>query len=265
MTHQCYQKVQAAAQGSHGTGQQLLAGLVAVQEDCGHQHHTEKAHGSLQALGEKTFTILVALGLGIFRNANFRQEQNNSQAGYPLDPFERRMQELSAQQLANNINTQNDDGFLGAAKRAVVGTGASMAGGLGYLLGAEGMADSMQKTAQENARLRDYDSIWNWQYATDPYGLWYDIVSTGTSAAALAPLAAAVPAGATAGLAGLAGRTLAKYGGQKAAQWAASKAGQAALSDMARGAIGSVPEALSEWGNTAQEADQMHRFQSSQE
>lgn len=154
-------------------------------------------------------------------------------------------------------DTDNDDGFLGAAKRAVVGTGASMAGGLGYLLGAEGMADSMQKTAQENARLRDYDSIWNWQYATDPYGLWYDIVSTGTSAAALAPMAAAVPAGATAGLAGLAGRTLAKYGGQKAAQWAASKAGQAALSDMARGAIGSVPEALSEWGNTAQEADAM--------
>ena len=107
-------------------------------------------------------------------------------------------------------DTDNDDGFLGAAKRAVVGTGASMAGGLGYLLGAEGMADSMQKTAQENARLRDYDSIWNWQYATDPYGLWYDIVSTGTSAAALAPMAAAVPAGATAGLAGLAGRTLAK-------------------------------------------------------
>ena len=154
-------------------------------------------------------------------------------------------------------DTDNDDGFLGAAKRAVVGTGASMAGGLGYLLGAEGMADSMQKTAQENARLRDYDSIWNWQYATDPYGLWYDIVSTGTSAAALAPMAAAVPAGATAGLAGLAGRTLAKYGGQKAAQWAASKAGQAALSDMARGAIGSVPEALSEWGNTAQEANAM--------
>lgn len=154
-------------------------------------------------------------------------------------------------------DTTNDDGFLGAAKRAVVGTGASMAGGLGYLLGAEGMADSMQKTAQENARLRDYDSIWNWQYATDPYGLWYDIVSTGTSAAALAPMAAAVPAGATAGLAGLAGRTLAKYGGQKVAQWAASKAGQAALSDMARGAIGSVPEALSEWGNTAQEADAM--------
>lgn len=154
-------------------------------------------------------------------------------------------------------DTANDDGFLGAAKRAVVGTGASMAGGLGYLLGAEGMADSMQKTAQENARLRDYDSIWNWQYATDPYGLWYDIVSTGTSAAALAPMAAAVPAGATAGLAGLAGRTLAKYGGQKAAQWAASKAGQAALSDMARGAIGSVPEALSEWGNTAQEANAM--------
>lgn len=154
-------------------------------------------------------------------------------------------------------DTTNDDGFLGAAKRAVVGTGASMAGGLGYLLGAEGMADSMQKTAQENARLRDYDSIWNWQYATDPYGLWYDIVSTGTSAAALAPMAAAVPAGATAGLAGLAGRTLAKYGGQKVAQWAASKAGQAALSDMARGAIGSVPEALSEWGNTAQEANAM--------
>lgn len=186
-----------------------------------------------------------------------KDEQNNKQASYPLDPFERRMQELSAQQLANNPNTQNDDGFLGAAKRAGVGTLASMAGGLGYLLGAEGMADSLQKTAQENARLRDYDSIWNWQYATDPYGLWYDIVSTGASAAALAPFSAALPAGAAAGAAGLAGRTLAKYGGNKVAQWAASKAGQAALSDMARGAVGSVPEALSEWGNTAQEANAM--------
>ena len=37
----------------------------------------------------------------------------------------------------------NDDGFLGAAKRAGVGTLASMAGGLGYLLGAEGMAEQI--------------------------------------------------------------------------------------------------------------------------
>jgi N12 class adenine-specific DNA methylase/adenine-specific DNA methylase len=154
-------------------------------------------------------------------------------------------------------DTANDDGFLGAAKRAGVGTLASMAGGLGYLVGAEGMADSLQKTAQDNARLRDYDSIWNWQYATDPYGLWYDIVSTGASAAALMPFGAMIPAGAAAGAAGLAGRTLAKYGGNKVAQWAASKAGQAALTDMARGAVGSVPEALSEWGNTAQEANAM--------
>ena len=82
MTHQCYQKVQAAAQGSHGTGQQLLAGLVAVQEDCGHQHHTEKAHGSLQALGEKTLAILIALSLGILRNADFRQKEDNGHAVY---------------------------------------------------------------------------------------------------------------------------------------------------------------------------------------
>ena len=184
---------------------------------------------------------------GLEKKKNVVQQNNNDFfAGMEknLTPYERYMRQKSQ-------NTgDSEGGYLDAAQRAVKSTLGSMGSGVSYLVGAEDTAKNLNKYAQDNARRKEFDSIFDLDYWTDPEGATYDVVSGGASMLALAPAAAALPASVGTGAAALAGR----YLGGRLGAWAASEAGKKAIQLGARGAATAIPESLSEWGGTAQQA-----------
>ena len=184
---------------------------------------------------------------GLEKKKNVVQQNNNDFfAGMDknLTPYERYMR-----QKTQNTG-DSEGGYLDAAQRAVKSTLGSMGSGVSYLVGAEDTAKNLNKYAQDNARRKEFDSIFNLDYWTDPEGATYDVVSGGASMLALAPAAAALPASVGTGAAALAGR----YLGGRLGAWAASEAGKKAIQLGARGAATAIPESLSEWGGTAQQA-----------
>lgn len=145
-------------------------------------------------------------------------------------------------------------GYLNSAKRGLVSGASGVGSGIAYLAGADGINKYLDDLAANNARKRDFNSIWSVDYATSPEGLTYDVANMGGSMAALFPAAYALPESAAGAGAGLAAKGLTKLGGQ-VGKWAAGKAGQEALKLGARGMVTAVPESLSEWGSTAQQAE----------
>ena len=146
-------------------------------------------------------------------------------------------------------------GYLNSVKRGLTSGATGVGSGIAYLTGADTVNKYLDEVTAENARKRDFDSIFSMDYATSPEGLTYDVANMGGSMAALAPAALALPESAAAGAAGLAARGLGRFAGQRLGTWAASKAGQEALKLGARGMVTSGPEGLSEWGKTAQQAE----------
>jgi hypothetical protein len=158
---------------------------------------------------------------------------------------------------SNNYNRprkQEETGYLDALMRGGKANLQGVAGGLGHLVGAEQFAQDMQRNAQENARKREHDTVFSWDYITDPEGLAYDVGGNLGSMVALAPFAMAVPAGVATAGAGAIGAGLGRLGLSKGAQWALGEAGKKALATGIRGAGAGVGESLAEWGSTAQEA-----------
>ncbi len=159
---------------------------------------------------------------------------------------------------SNNYNNrqrkQEETGYLDALMRGGKANLQGVAGGLGYLFGAEQFANDMQRNAQENARKREHDTVFSLDYITDPEGLAYDVGGNLGSMVALAPFAMAVPAGVATAGAGAIGAGLGRLGLSKGAQWALGEAGKKALATGIRGAGAGVGESLAEWGSTAQEA-----------
>ena len=149
---------------------------------------------------------------------------------------------------------KEETGYLDALMRGGKANLQGVAGGLGYLVGAEQFAQDMQRNAQANARKREHDTVFSLDYLTDPEGLTYDVGSNLGSMVALAPFAMAVPAGVATAGAGAIGAGLGRLGLSKGAQWAVSEAGKKALATGIRGAGAGVGESLAEWGSTAQEA-----------
>lgn len=145
-------------------------------------------------------------------------------------------------------------GYLNSAKRGLVSGASGVGSGIAYLAGADYINKYLDDQMANNARKRDFNSIWSVDYATSPEGLTYDVANMGGSMAALAPAAYALPESAASAGAGFAVKGLTKLGGQ-VGKWAAGKAGQEALKLGARGMVTAVPESLSEWGSTAQQAE----------
>ena len=177
--------------------------------------------------------------------------------GNKLTPYERlQMSTYKDSRTASTANT-NDGGYIDSALRAAKSTGLGMLGGLSYLVGAEDTAKQLQQAAQENARRKEFDTVFDWNYITDPEGALYDVAGGLTSMAMLAPAAFLLPESAAAGAAGVISSGLGRAGLGRLGTWAASEAGKKALQTGVRGAMTAIPESVSEWGNTAQEAAEM--------
>ena len=177
--------------------------------------------------------------------------------GNKLTPYERlQMSTYKDARTASTANT-NDGGYIDSALRAAKSTGLGMLGGLSYLVGAEDTAKQLQQAAQENARRKEFDTVFDWNYITDPEGALYDVAGGLTSMAMLAPAAFLLPESAAAGAAGVISSGLGRAGLGRLGTWAASEAGKKALQTGVRGAMTAIPESVSEWGNTAQEAAEM--------
>ena len=118
--------------------------------------------------------------------------------GNKLTPYERlQMSTYKDTRTASTANT-NDGGYIDSALRAAKSTGLGMLGGLSYLVGAEDTAKQLQQAAQENARRKEFDTVFDWNYITDPEGALYDVAGGLTSMAMLAPAAFLLPESAAA-------------------------------------------------------------------
>ena len=181
-----------------------------------------------------------------------------AQKGNKLTPYQRlQMSTYVDGRTAAQTNKGESDGYIDSALRAAKSTGLGMLGGLSYLVGAEDTAKQLQQAAQENARRKEFDTVFDWNYVTDPEGALYDVAGGLTSMAMLAPAAFLLPESAAAGAAGAISSGLSRLGLGKIGTWAVSEAGKKALQTGVRGAMTAIPESVSEWGNTAQEAAEM--------
>lgn len=181
-----------------------------------------------------------------------------AQKGNKLTPYQRlQMSTYVDGRTAAQTNKGESDGYIDSALRAAKSTGLGMLGGLSYLVGAEDTAKQLQQAAQENARRKEFDTVFDWNYITDPEGALYDVAGGLTSMAMLAPAAFLLPESAAAGAAGVISSGLGRAGLGRLGTWAASEAGKKALQTGVRGAMTAIPESVSEWGNTAQEAAEM--------
>ena len=108
---------------------------------------------------------------------NNLSQQNNMQ-GRPLTPYERRLQELQAMNVAKSTN----DGLLGGLSRGFKAGFGGVGAGLAYAgkaaLGTDGsIAESLDKLAEDNARKREYGLLdsFSTEYLKDPEGLAYGL------------------------------------------------------------------------------------------
>lgn len=108
---------------------------------------------------------------------NNLSQQNNMQ-GRPLTPYERRLQELQAMNVAKSTN----DGLLGGLSRGFKAGFGGVGAGLAYAgkaaLGTDGsIAESLDKLAEDNARRKEYGLLdsFSADYLTDPEGLAYGL------------------------------------------------------------------------------------------
>ena len=155
---------------------------------------------------------------------------------------------------------QTEDNFLDSVTSGFKSGAAGVVGGITNLLSENPVSDWFDEVEKANQRKRNFDTIFSLDYLTSPSGAAYDVANQLGSMAALAPAAYFAPEGAVAGILGkvgskllpLFGSTMGKWGASQMAKYAMGES--SALANAIRWGFTSIPESLSEAGQTNKEA-----------
>lgn len=153
------------------------------------------------------------------------------------------------------------DGNRGYADRFISNFKAGAAGvgsGIAQFVGADGTADTLNKVVENNSNSRQYQSMFDDGFVTDPQGLTSTVANQLGSMAALLPFGiaaeAALPTAAIgSGVAGVLTSSLARLGAKNIAEKLGSKLASEGAKTFAsratQGALSGVAESMSEGGN----------------